>query len=458
MGSTSFNSSIGLVTSFLNAVFTKLAVRYEIFSQQHMSRRVSLLAVILLIAHFVNLAVSNFFLAKHSSWIRLGGYNYTVTAAIGVLVLLLILSWLEARRNREARWLGYFFVVLYGTLVIVVCQYFGTTSTPYLAVFPIGTLVIGLFLDEKMGLFAFAYGLLLIVVISKLELHGVIDYAPAFLDPSLHAQRTFAWFGGMYVTLFLIFLSMLFVAFVAVARRNFEDDVILESSRLLEKNKVELEARSNALQKYAPPVLVEKMLLGEDLVQEISGKIVVTTLMVELTLSRRMNSLAAQSLVSILSDYFSKLIKIVENEGGTVSELRSDGMLVLFGASGEKSLEEQACSALHCAVSMQKKIAEIGWEWGQKGLADALQFRIGMNTGSASVGNFGSVDRMVYTAIGQEVNLAAHLMSHAALGEIVVSESTWRLQNNFPCAAQKQLFLMKGLTLPIAAYRLTPQN
>ena len=50
------------------------------------------------------------------------------------------------------------------------------------------------------------------------------------------------------------------------------------------------------------------------------------------------------------------------------------------------------------------------------GLERPFQLRIGIHTGYCTVGNFGSQDRMAYTIIGNEVNLATRLESHAALG------------------------------------------
>ena len=52
---------------------------------------------------------------------------------------------------------------------------------------------------------------------------------------------------------------------------------------------------------------------------------------------------------------------------------------------------------------------------------------MGINTGFCNVGNFGSADRMDYTIIGAEANLAARLQSIAEPGHIVVSYETYAL-------------------------------
>jgi adenylate cyclase len=64
---------------------------------------------------------------------------------------------------------------------------------------------------------------------------------------------------------------------------------------------------------------------------------------------------------------------------------------------------------------------ELQLMWRDLGSEKPFQLRIGVNTGFCTVGNFGSEDRMDYTIIGNEVNLAARLQSHAELGGIVVA-------------------------------------
>jgi adenylate cyclase len=52
---------------------------------------------------------------------------------------------------------------------------------------------------------------------------------------------------------------------------------------------------------------------------------------------------------------------------------------------------------------------------------------IGVSTGETIVGNFGSVKRLEYTVLGNDVNLAARLCSAATGGQILVSEGTYEI-------------------------------
>jgi adenylate cyclase len=52
-------------------------------------------------------------------------------------------------------------------------------------------------------------------------------------------------------------------------------------------------------------------------------------------------------------------------------------------------------------------------------------FHIGINSGSMLAGNIGAADRMGYTVMGKEVNVAARLSSSAKAGQILLSDATY---------------------------------
>ena len=76
---------------------------------------------------------------------------------------------------------------------------------------------------------------------------------------------------------------------------------------------------------------------------------------------------------------------------------------------------------------MQQRLVPLNLEWRSRGIEEPFRARVGINTGFVNVGNFGSNDRMDYTIIGVEANLAARLQSIAEPGGIVLSYETYSL-------------------------------
>ncbi len=97
---------------------------------------------------------------------------------------------------------------------------------------------------------------------------------------------------------------------------------------------------------------------------------------------------------------------------------------------------------------------ELQSQWLDLGSEKPFQLRIGINTGYCTVGNFGSEDRMDYTIIGNEVNLASRLESSAALGEILIAHETYSLVKESVQAEELKPITAKGFAKPIRIYRV----
>src|SRR6202035_4813185 len=111
----------------------------------------------------------------------------------------------------------------------------------------------------------------------------------------------------------------------------------------------------------------------------------------------------------------------------TIDKFVGDAMLIFFGDPDTKGDAEDAKACLRMAIEMQERIAGLNAKWRNAGIEHPFRVRMGINTGYCNVGNFGSADRMDYTIIGAEANLAARLQSIAAPGQIVASYETYAL-------------------------------
>ena len=164
--------------------------------------------------------------------------------------------------------------------------------------------------------------------------------------------------------------------------------------------------------------------------------------------------LQPEQITRLLNDYFTEMSKVALAHGGTIDKFIGDAMLVFFGDPETRGDAEDAKACLRMAIEMQHRIAGLNAAWRQTGIEDPFRVRMGINTGFCNVGNFGSNDRMDYTIIGAEANLAARLQSIAEPGHIVVSYETYALVRDIVVAQQLNPIAMKGISREVNPYAI----
>jgi class 3 adenylate cyclase len=164
--------------------------------------------------------------------------------------------------------------------------------------------------------------------------------------------------------------------------------------------------------------------------------------------------LQPEQITRLLNDYFTEMSKVALAHGGTIDKFIGDAMLVFFGDPETRGDAEDAKACLRMAIEMQHRIAGLNAAWRQTGIEDPFRVRMGINTGFCNVGNFGSNDRMDYTIIGAEANLAARLQSIAEPGHIVVSYETYALVRDIAVAQQLNPIAMKGISREVNPYAI----
>lgn len=123
-------------------------------------------------------------------------------------------------------------------------------------------------------------------------------------------------------------------------------------------------------------------------------------------------------------------------------------------SSAIRRSKEDAIACVSMAIAVQRWIRELQHKSLDLGSEKPFQLRIGINTGFCTVGNFGSEDRMDYTIIGNEVNLAARVRSHAQLGGILDTHETSSLIKNTILTEEHQALSVTGFAHPVRVYRV----
>ena len=133
-----------------------------------------------------------------------------------------------------------------------------------------------------------------------------------------------------------------------------------------------------------------------------------------------------------MNEYLTAMTNILQEERGTLDKYIGDAIVAMYGAP--IPMEDHAYQSVRTALLMQAKQLELRDKWALEeekwgkcyGLVKQMQTRIGCNTGTATVGNMGALDRFNYTMMGDMVNLAARCESGAkAYGAyIMITEET----------------------------------
>jgi len=161
-----------------------------------------------------------------------------------------------------------------------------------------------------------------------------------------------------------------------------------------------------------------------------------------------------ETLSDLLNQYLDDMSKIALKYGGTIDKFIGDAMMVFFGDPEFIDDETHARRCVLMAVEMLDKIRILSDEWLARGSPSQLSVRMGINTGFCTVGNFGSENRMDYTIIGGQVNIASRLERIAEENSIYLSNSTYNLVQEIVVVAPPQSTTVKGISHPIEVFRL----
>ena len=162
--------------------------------------------------------------------------------------------------------------------------------------------------------------------------------------------------------------------------------------------------------------------------------------------------LQPEDLTALLNDYFTEMSAIALQHGATIDKFFGDAILIFFGDPETKGVEEDARACLRMAVAMQHRMEQLNALWRKRGVEMPLSVRMGINTGFCNVGNFGSDDRMAYTIIGAEANLAARLQAIAEPGGICLSYETYALVRDMVRAQPLAPIAIKGIRREVVPY------
>lgn len=242
---------------------------------------------------------------------------------------------------------------------------------------------------------------------------------------------------------------------LVVAIANFAA-VAIERARLTEELRQQGQLRQN-LERFLSPNVAQA--LSRYLQQH--GKLwepqeqVVTVLFADVkgftSLSERLSPREVQDL---LNEYLHEMTDVIFRHYGTVDKYIGDGIMAVFGAPrlpDEPIDDQHALRAVTAALEMQAAQKRLVDKWEP---SKAFTIRIGVNTGTAYTGFFGTRHRLEYTAIGDTVNTASRLEGAAEPGSVFIGEDTAHLVDATFRLQEMGELQLKGKQQRVRAYKV----
>jgi len=219
-----------------------------------------------------------------------------------------------------------------------------------------------------------------------------------------------------------------------------------------EKIKKEEDLR-NRLSRYVEKSLVEKLINSESSVLIANERREVTILFADIrSFTSLAEKLPAEDVVAMLNEFFEIMVDIVFRNNGVLDKYVGDQLMAVFGVIAAES--SAPADAVAAAIEMQEAMTELMQRRARQNQA-VFKIGIGINSGSAIVGNVGSRNRMDYTVIGDCVNVAARLEEMAKGGEILAGEETCRSVKDRFRFSQKGAARLKNKAEPVGFYQVT---
>jgi adenylate cyclase len=162
---------------------------------------------------------------------------------------------------------------------------------------------------------------------------------------------------------------------------------------------------------------------------------------------------SVEAAMTVLSEYFDGLSKIIIKEEGTIDKYIGDSIMAFWGAPLE--IPDHAIRACNAAIKCQFFLHSFNQKRVNKGEPELLT-RIAINTGNVIVGNIGTQERMNYTVIGDIVNAAAHLQQVNKIyhTQTLITEETWKKTNNAFLVRPLDIVAPTGKKTKIKIYEL----
>jgi adenylate cyclase len=161
------------------------------------------------------------------------------------------------------------------------------------------------------------------------------------------------------------------------------------------------------------------------------------------------SNLPEEAATALVNEYYDCIVPPIEDRGGEVLKFMGDGILAIFRA-GESGDIEACMRAFGAARAAQLRVADRN---EKRDGAPRFDVGIALHFGNAAYGNVGSGERLDYTVIGRDVNLASRIADLCGkLGECLLLSEPFQSRLSEHELRSLGTFPLKGVDQPQAIF------
>lgn len=234
--------------------------------------------------------------------------------------------------------------------------------------------------------------------------------------------------------------------------------VAIRNALLQEESAQRVRLQTMFEQFHSPQVVKEliKRMDEEDQPATMREKVEVTILFADIRrFSEILNLLRLEDIMDFLDEYYSVMTETVFDHGGSIDKFIGDEVMAFFGAP--VILKNSTESGVKTAFEMADRFQALKERFSRNSpLFEKLGIGIGVNTGEAFVGNVGSKSHYDYTVIGNAVNVARRLCSHAESAQVLATEKTVDKIYGMVSSEFISNLSLKGIAESVKVHRIAP--
>lgn len=214
----------------------------------------------------------------------------------------------------------------------------------------------------------------------------------------------------------------------------------------------------NSFEHYLAPDLVQELIQHPEKLRLGGEKKVLTVLFSDIRgFTSISEKLTPEALVSFLNEYMSRMSTIILKHSGFLDKFIGDAIMAVYCAPIFR--EDHALLACRAALEMRQALVQVNQRCQEQNLT-SIKIGIGINSGEMIIGNVGSNQRLDYTVLGDNVNLASRLEGITKVYgvDIVVSEYTEGFIKDKFWLRELDLVRVKGKNRPVKIFQLAGEK